>query len=341
MPRRILIVRLSAIGDVVHGLPLARSLRRLYPHARIAWAVQEGPAPLLAGHPWIDEVLLFPRRGGPGSFLRFAARLRRRRFDLAVDIQGNLKSALVLAASRAPERVGLARGDYREALGALAATRRAPLAEGAHAIDRTLGLCRFLGDREPTVEYGLLPAVEEAERAREDLAEIPSPTLAVSVGGAEDVREWPDQSYVAAIRGLSGTAIGIVVVAGPAHAKRARRIAHAAGVPHRAGTDDLRGLFAQLAVLAERGSALLLGCDSAPLHLAVAAGLPVLALSGPQDPGRTGPYGGADRALTAWEGLPCAPCRKRVCALEGEPRACMRRIGPDAVERRAREILNP
>jgi heptosyltransferase-2 len=109
-------------------------------------------------------------------------------------------------------------------------------------------------------------------------------------------------------------------------------------VPSRAGTTDLRGLLAHLAVLRIRGS-VLVACDSAPVHLAVAVGLPVVALSGPQDPRRTGPYGHAERALTAWEGLPCAPCRKRTCRLADSPRACMTGIGPAAVAGRARELL--
>jgi len=321
--RRIAIVRLSAIGDVVHGLPLARSLRRLHPGARISWIVQSGPAPLLRGHPWIDRTLLFPRRGGPAAIARFLLALGRERFDLAADLQGNLKSGLVLAATRAPLRFGLARAEYREAPGSLAANRFAPSPAGPHSVDRTLSLARAVGDPAPVAEFGLSPTPAERDDARRDLAAVADPAVAISVGGADDVREWTDEGYVRTARALFARGRGVVVLAGPAHAARARRIAGAAGAVARAGTTDLRGLLAHLAVLAGRPGAALLACDSAPLHLAVAVGLRVVALAGPQDPERTGPWG--TRAIRRWDGLSCAPCRKRVCA-HSEDRACMRRI---------------
>ena len=331
MPRRIAIVRLSAIGDVVHGLPLASSLRRLFPRAEITWIVQPGPAPLLQGHPWVDRVRIFPRHGGPLSVVRFLVGLSRIGFDLAVDLQGNLKSGMVLAASRAPVRAGLARREYREAPGALAANLRAAPADGPHSVDRTLALCRLLADYSPEVRYGLSPLPSELEQARADLAAIADPVTAISVGSAEDVREWADADYVGVARALRRRGTSVLVLAGPDHAARGRRIADEAGVESRAGTDSLRGLLARLTVLAERDAAVLIACDSAPIHLAVAVGLRVVALSGPQDPARTGPYGHLDAAITRWEGLPCAPCLKRVCRLREDPRACMTRIRPEDV----------
>jgi ADP-heptose:LPS heptosyltransferase len=131
----------------------------------------------------------------------------------------------------------------------------------------------------------------------------------------------------------------VLLLSGPKHRERGRRLAARAGVPARAGTDDLRGLMAELAVLRERGG-VLVACDSAPVHLAVALDLPVVALSGPQDPLRTGPYGRPDQAITRWEGLPCAPCLKRRCRYRPEPRACMTRIEPAEVIRRARELVS-
>jgi ADP-heptose:LPS heptosyltransferase len=339
MPRRIAIVRLSAIGDVVHGLPLARSLRRLHPDAEITWIVQPDPAPLLTGHPWVDEVRLFPRRSGLGPVVRSLLRISRSRFDLAVDLQGNLKSALVLAATRAPVRLGLARAEYREAVGALAANRRAGRASGPHSVDRTLALARALGDADPEARFGLAPTPAELETAREDLADVSPPVVALSVGGESDVREWTDEGYVAVAKALAGRGASVVVLAGPKHASRGRSIAERAGVAHRAGTDDLRGLLAQLAALAERGSSVLLACDSAPVHLAAAVGLPLVTLSGPQDPRRTGPYGKVRAAVRSWEGLPCAPCRKRRCRLTEDPRACMTRIRPEEVAGRVDGLL--
>ena len=338
LPRHIAIIRLSAIGDVVHGLPLAASLRRLHPEAKITWIVQPGPAPLLEGHPCVDDLMLFPRRGGWWRISRFLRSVRKQGFDLALDLQGNLKSGLVLRSTGAPRRVGLAKPEYREGLGAAAATEHAEPAQGPHSVVRTLALCRKLGDTDATVDYALAPAPEEFERAKGDLAKITDPVVAISVGNAADVREWTNEGYVATARGLSEAGAGVVLISGPDHADRCSRLAAEAGVPARAGTTDLRGLLAHLSTVRERGG-VLVACDSAPVHLAVAVGLPVLTLSGPQDPRRTGPYGFPQRALTAWDGLPCAPCLKRTCALTADPRACMKRIEPAEVTRRALGLL--
>ena len=337
-PRRIAIIRLSAIGDVVHGLPLAASLRRLYPKAKITWIVQPGPAPLLEGHPFVDDLLIYPRRDGWWRISRFLWSVRNRNFDLAVDLQGNLKSGLVLANTQAPRRIGLAKDEYRERLGALAAKEHADTADGPHSVDRTLALCRKLGDADATAEYGLAPTESEIHTARTDLLEVPDPAVAISVGAASDVREWPDEGYVALARSLRARGAGVVVLSGPDHADRCRAIANEAGVPHRAGATDLRGLLAHLAVLEKRGG-VLVACDSAPVHLAVAMNLPALTLCGPHDPRRTGPYGFPENTLTAWEGLPCAPCLKRTCSLTDDPRACMKRIEPAEVTRRALALL--
>lgn len=337
-PRSIAIVRLSAIGDLVHGLPLARSLRRLWPDAEITWIAQPEPAPLLAGHPWVDRTMIFPRRGSARELLSFLREVGDRGFDLAVDVQGNMKSALVTAATLAPRRVGLAFGDRREVSGGVVSNLRATRATGPHSVDRTLALCRALGDKSPVAEFGLRPTAAERTAAAAALESIPRPTVAISIGGAADVREWPDVHYLDALRRLGAAGLGTVVLAGPNHADRARSIAAAAGVPHRAGETDLRGLLADLDALAGRGGALL-ACDSAPVHLAVAVGLPVVCLSGPQDPRRTGPYGAPEAAVTAWQDLPCAPCGKRTCGLARDPGACMKRIEPAEVVRRALSLV--
>ncbi len=206
-------------------------------------------------------------------------------------------------------------------------------------MDRTLALCRLLGDPDPRPVFGLAPTPRERESARRDLAGLPGPVAALSVGGEDDVREWTDEGYEAVARALRERGVSVLVLSGPRHADRARRIASRAGVEGRPGTTDLRGLLAHLAALSEREGSVLLACDSAPAHLATAVGLPVIVLEGPQDPRRTGPYGRPDRAVTAWDGLPCAPCRKRCCRLREEPRACMRRLEPRRVLSRLLEVM--
>ena len=121
---RLGILRLSAIGDVVHAMPLAMGLRRAFPGARISWVAQRSAAPLLVGHPAVDEVLVYPRRGGPRVWLDFLRRLRACRFDATVDPQGNLKSGVVGLLSGAAIRAGLARADCKERVNSLFTNRR-------------------------------------------------------------------------------------------------------------------------------------------------------------------------------------------------------------------------
>src|SRR5690242_13608191 len=112
--QRILIVLLGAIGDVTRALPLAMRVRAGYPRATITWAVEPASAPLLDGHPAIDERLVFERRGGAAAFVRFLRRVRAGGFDLVLDLQRHLKSGVVSAASRAPVRLGFHRRNAKE-----------------------------------------------------------------------------------------------------------------------------------------------------------------------------------------------------------------------------------
>lgn len=332
-------MRLSAIGDVVHGLPLARSVRRVRPDAQVTWIVQREAAPLLERHPWVDRTILFPRRGGIRAILDFLIRLRAERFDLAIDLQGNTKSALVTAAAPALYRLALRRSALREGTAGFLPARRAPRPAGPHSVDRTLSLCRLMGDPDPRAEFGLDPQPDRSAVAAADLAGLPDPPVALSVGAGSDVREWPDGCWIEAAAALRARGRGVVVLSGPRHAARARAIAEAAGVPHRAGTTDLPGLLAHLAVVRDRGGALV-ACDSAPLHLAVALALPCVALAGPQDPRRTGAYGHAHEALHVFSDLRCAPCLRRTCRRVDEPRACMARITPALVLGRLDALLS-
>jgi ADP-heptose:LPS heptosyltransferase len=135
-PRRLGILRLSAIGDVVHALPLAMGLRRAFPEARITWVVQAHAAPLLENHPAVDDILVYPRRGGPGVWARFLADLRGRRFDATVDPQGNVKSGVIGLLSGARFRAGLHARDCKERLNALLTNRHGRRPVTPHGVDR-------------------------------------------------------------------------------------------------------------------------------------------------------------------------------------------------------------
>ncbi|MGQ0613085.1 MAG: glycosyltransferase family 9 protein [Planctomycetaceae bacterium] len=331
--RRLGILRLSAIGDVIHSLPLAMGLRRAYPEARITWVAQENAALLLRIHPAVDEVLVFPRHGGPRAWWRFAKELRARRFDAVVDPQGNAKSGVIGLLSGAPVRAGLALGDCKEWVNALCTNRRGPRARGPHGIERAWAAGAALGVGEGPDEWGLhaTPAERQAWRTRAESASCDPdrPILALAIVDPRDVRAWPldllGETAAAALQeGWQVVLNGPAARAQEAAALRRR----APGACDLTGRDDWRGLLAQFLEMAMRRGSVLLAPDSGPLHLACAAGLPVVCLSGPQDPRRTGPRQG--EALTAWEGLTCAPCRERSCRVSRDDPPCMRAI---AVER--------
>jgi heptosyltransferase-1 len=316
--------------------------------------VQREFAPLLEGLAGLELCLPFDRRGGAHALLELHARLGAFAPTLAVDAQGNLKSALVTLASGAPRRVGLARTDWREPLGALALTERAPRARTpggvAHAMDRMLALARHLAPGAPVRTDPALTEVE-LERGRQQLSErAPQGTgdlVLVQVARAGDVRSWPQEHVERLARELVETGRRVLLLSGPEEQREgeaiARRVQPGPRLRHwvaQRGLRELAGCFAAAA----RAGARLVGCDSGPLHLAVACGLPVVALAGPQDPRRTGPWplpaqqAGVEaavhesphRVVRSPDPPACAPCLARTCA-HPEGAVCMRGIAPAAV----------
>ncbi len=329
---RLGIVRLSAIGDVVHAMPLAMALRRRYPDARITWIVEAKAAPLLQGHPAVDGVLLFPRREGVRGWVRFVRGLRGRRLDATVDPQGNWKSGLVGLLSGARIRTGLHVRDCRERGNALFTNRRGRRAAGPHGVDRAFAAGGPLDAGSGPDEWGLHATAAEKEawraRCREAGADPDGRIFAMHLTDPDDVRSWFPEAWAETARALVAQGAQVVLNGSAERRDLAARIA-GPGIFDLTGKDDLRGLVAQFAAMAEQPGNALLSPDSGPLHIAVAVGLPVVCLSGPQDPARTGPRKGI--ALTAWEGLPCAPCLERRCILDPPTRACMRAITPARV----------
>ena len=336
-PRRIGILRLSAIGDVVHAMPLALGLRGAFPEARITWVVQAEAAPLLRDHPAVDDVLVFPRRGGPGAWARFLRALWDRRLDATVDPQGILKSGIVVLLSGARLRAGLHGRDCKEWGNALLTNRHGRPARGLHGIDRAWVAAEALGLRPGPDAYGLSATREETEawraRCRAAGADPAGPILAMHLTDPADARAWFPEPWAEAARGAVERGFQ-VVLNGTAERRDLAASMAAPGVFDLTGRDDLRGLLAQFADMARREGNVLVSPDSGPVHIAVAAGLDVICLSGPQDPRRTGPRRGV--AVTAWEGLPCAPCLERECVLRPPTRDCMARIRPEAIWTRLR-----
>jgi ADP-heptose:LPS heptosyltransferase len=329
-------------------------LHRRFPDARIGWAVEPDAAPLLRHHEASPEPLLFPRRGGPTLRARAVATLRDFRPDLVVDVQGNTKSGTVsrLAARGAPI-LGFGREDAREWANLAFSTVKAPPSGAVHSVRRNLALLRALGvePQEGPPEYGF--AVDDDERAegRRALrsAGVPdgSAVALLHPGRLRDVRTWTGAGFAELARRLKARGWEPVLEGPdsdrPAADESVLRDAVTAGAARDLGQDlslrALGGLVDELASERRRTGIphVLVSPDTLLPHLAAACGLPVVLLAGPQDPDRTGPLGTATRIVRAWEGLTCAPCRKRRCHIE-EDRACMRRITAESVERALLEL---
>jgi heptosyltransferase-1 len=345
-PRRILLVRLSSLGDVVCAMPLALALRRRFPKARLQWAVEPDAAPLLEGHDSGAEPVVVPRTGGLQVRGRALSMLRSLRPDLVVDAQGNAKSGAVARVSaRGAPVLGFPREDVREWSNLAFTTVKAPASGEPHAVRRNLSLLRAFGAPRPSgePEYGLGVTADETEagEARLRAAGIKEGQSLVLIhpGKLRDVRAWTAEGCAGLAEEMRKRGRGAALEGPdpkrPAEAKARFEKAFARGVADLTEGVPLRMLVGMIAFLAaerrEKGLRhALVSPDTLLPHLAAALGLPIVLLAGPQDPARTGPLGGRTTVIHEWTGLPCAPCRKRSCHYE-DPRACMRRITVERV----------
>ncbi len=339
-PERILIVRLSHLGDVVCALGVYHALHEAYPQARLAWAIQPEFAGLVAGLPGVSEVIAFERRAGWRAWPAVRRALKRFDPDLTVDCQGNLKSAGVVWASGAPRRSGPARRDWREGAGSIVLNDPAPAAPGPHAIEGMFTLARHVAPQAsfpPRTDPHLSPAEIAAGEAQLE-ARFPGAgahSVVLAVSSTRDVRSWPADRWSSLAHDLAACGRHVLVLSGPAEADLGqdlvRKLARRRGVTHWVGQAGLRELAALFTVLARRRVPLV-ACDSGPMHLAAACGMTVHLLAGPQDAARTGPWpqGDKHRVLRAREAPPCAPCLARRCD-HGEGPVCMGGILPEQV----------
>ncbi len=309
---RILLLRLSAMGDILFALPALRALRLLYPEARLEWLVEDRHAALLQSHPDLDEVLVFPRRrwggaGGTRALLRHLRGLRRRpRYDWILDFQGNLKSALQLLFLRREHSVGFAPGTAREGSHFFVGERVA-IPPRTHRVERDLALVRHLGweGSAPTCPRwpleGELPALEG-----------PAPVLlhtAVTAYGRD--KEWPVERWGELARALAERGVPVEILWTPADRPRAETVLAAAGSGGGIRLAPPTPSLSELALLCDR-AALVIGCDSGPIHLAALRGTPVLALFGPTDPAIYAPFGPRVRTVSSLPpGQPPPPRNRR------------------------------
>ncbi|MBN8732975.1 MAG: glycosyltransferase family 9 protein [Acidobacteria bacterium] len=270
-PERILLARLGAFGDIIHALPAAATVRANCPRAKIAWLVEPRWAALLEGNPDVDEVIAFDRRG-PGSWPALVGTLRRARFDLAIDFQGLLKSALPVRLSGARVRVGLAWGAARETLASFCYSRTCtPTAR--HIVDQHLELAGCAVGGERVVRFAVPEGKAEGELPERFV-------LACPLAGWRS-KQWPLERYEELAKMVrEGLGVPLVLNGAPSQEGELRRLRGA--VTHVSGLPGL--------IHATRRALAVVGLDSGPMHLAAALGKPGVALFGPTEPARNGPY---------------------------------------------------
>jgi heptosyltransferase I len=337
-PRRVLIVLLGAIGDVVRALPLLGRIRRAWPGAHIAWAVEPKSQAVLQGHPWLDQLIVYDRRRAPFSFLPFLAQVRAGHFDLTLDLQRHLKSGVVSIASGARVRVGFDRSNGKEFNHLFATRRIAPQPPMRLKLMQYQAFGDALGLAPVPVEFGLAASAAERARAAAMLKGAPRPRLAVILGSSWPSRIYFPDAIAAVIREMTVARDGcpalfpVLIGSGRDEVALADQVvAYLAGAPvlnlaGRTGLRDLAAIFAECAAA--------FGPDSGPMHIAAAAGCPVVSLWGATAPERSAPWGFADLALTG--AIPCHPCYLRECPIGRE---CMRRIAPAKVAATLRRAL--
>ena len=330
----ILIVRTSALGDVVQALPVLDALRRHLPEARIGWVVEAAFAPLLEGHPALDELLevrLRQWRRRPLARLswrqagEYLARLEALAPQVVLDLMGNHKAGVLAALTLADRRIGLARRWRREPSSAVWLSDTVPAA-GEHAVERMLSVLAGLGLPPEPPRFGA-QALPSARLP----ATVPEGPFAVLLPGAA----WANKRYPPAWWGEvarrleADPGLPALLAPGPGEEELAAGVeAAAAGA---ARTLPSLGLPELVSLL--RRAELVLGGDTGPLHLAHALGRPVCCVMGPTDPERHGPYGALDRVV--FRRLPCSFCHRRLAETKG----CLWELPPEEVAARARRIL--
>jgi heptosyltransferase I len=336
-PRRVLIVLLGAIGDVVRALPLLGRIRHAWPDVHIAWAVEPKSRAVLEHHPWLDEIIEYNRAHAPWTFPSFLQRIRRGHFDLVIDLQRHLKSGLTSRISGARDRFGFAASNTKEFNYLFSNHQIAPQPNMRLKLTQYQAFGDALGLAPSPIEFGLAATDDERARAREMLLDVPRPIVAVILGSSWPSRIYFPESTAAVIGRLArrdgdSPALFPLLLGGPDETKLADEVMRhldGAAALNLAGRTSLRDL---IAIFPECAAAF--GPDSGPMHIAAAVGCPVVSLWGATAAERSAPWGFADFAISG--AIPCHPCYLRQCPIGRE---CMRRISPEEVGANVRRAL--
>lgn len=336
-PRRVLIVLLGAIGDVVRALPLIGRIRRVWPGVHLAWAIEPKSKSVLDNHPWVDQTIVYDRSRAPLSFAPFLLAIRRGRFDLVLDLQRHIKSGMVARVSGAPLRFGFDRANVKEFNYLFSNNHIPPQPSMKLKLLQYQAFGDALGLPAAPIEFGLRPSEVERARVRALLEGLRRPLLGVILGSSWPSRIYAPEAIADVVRELASPdgrapALFPILIGGNDDSALAAAVAanlRSTPLLNLAGKTGLRDL---VAIFTECAAAF--GPDSGPMHIAAAVGCPVVSLWGSTAPERSAPWGFADYALRGE--IPCHPCYLRRCPIDRE---CMHRIAPVAVAAAVRRAL--
>jgi lipopolysaccharide heptosyltransferase I len=293
---RILVIRLSAVGDVINTLPALCAIRQTYPRAFIGWIVEDRAYDLIRGHPAIDRVHLFPRKRWVRHWLDAAAEapglvreIRRERYEVAVELQGNLKGAVHGLVSGVRRRVGFGPGHCKEMSHLFTNIHVTPPGERINRVDKFLSVAAFLGASVNGAGYLLPESAESRARIEEFLRREGLDRYVVVHPGTSDFgreKRWlPERFSALADRIQEGLGLRAVITWGPGEKALAEEVVRGSRAILSMETRSILDLAELI-----RRAALFVGCDTGPLHLASAVRTPSVALFGPKDPQVYGPY---------------------------------------------------
>lgn len=345
---KILIVKTSAIGDVIHTLPALTCLRQKYPEARIDWLVEEAASEAVIGHQAVNKVLVSRRQewirlykqgrrlAAWRGFRTFVRELRSTEYDLLIDFQGLLKSSLFVFLARAKRKAGFGRGmEHAEGSWLFLNESIPPVDMNQHALRRELMLLAALGV--PCQEVIFNFPISEASRQQAEAllmasgVDLQRPLVAINPMTTWPTKHWYAERFALVADQLCAMGLTVVFTGGPHDAPGIGTILAAMpqGAINLAGKTTLK----TLAAIYQR-AAVVITTDTGPMHIAAAVGTPVVALFGPTAPWRTGPFGEGHQILRVE--LACSPCFKKECDLG---HACMAQIGVDQVLAATQSLL--
>lgn len=318
-PKKILIILHGSIGDVTRALPLAGALRKAFPSAFIAWSIEPASLPLLQGNDAIDEILLFDRPHWRQTIGAFLADVRRRKFDLVLDLQRHLKSGLISRWTGASQRLGFHRRDSKELNWIFNNLRIEPYGDRISKLEHYGKFADYLGIERAPLEWDFHLTAAELNCVEKHLFGVSASFAVLFIGTRWQSKQWFTGQMAECAQALRHEYdLDIVLLGG----KEDREIARQAVAESQVKLTNLAGLTSlREAIGVIERATLAVGPDTGLMHIAAAVRTPVISLWGATSPERTGPYGFEDLIIQGRAS--CVPCNRRHCSIG---RICLKSI---------------